>query len=111
MIFGYIALQPDLVTVKDIRFYKHQETPGLGGEISTPWFTDQFKGKKILDEDGTYRSVGVVKGKVSDIHPNEPEHYVDGISGGTITGRGVTDFLFEDLKRYNKYFETIRGDV
>ena len=108
MIYGYIALQPDLNTVKDIRFYKHAETPGLGGEISTPWFTDLFKGKKILDADGTYRSIGVVKGKVSDTHPNEPEHYVDGISGGTITGRGVTDFLFEDLQRYNKYFETIR---
>lgn len=109
MIFGYIALQPDLVTVKDIRFYKHQETPGLGGEISTPAFTDQFPGKKILAADGSYTSIGVVKGKVSDVHPNEAEHYVDGISGGTITGRGVTDFLFEDLKRYNVYFETLRA--
>ncbi|MEQ9364450.1 MAG: NADH:ubiquinone reductase (Na(+)-transporting) subunit C [Leptospirales bacterium] len=110
MIFGYIALQPDLVTVKDIRFYKHKETPGLGGEISTTAFTNQFKGKKILDEDGSYTSIGVVKGKVSDVHPDESEHYVDGISGGTITGRGVTDFLYEDLKRYNAYFETLRSN-
>ncbi len=109
MIFGYIALQPDLVTVKDIRFYKHQETPGLGGEISTPVFTDQFPGKKILTEDGKYVSIGVVKGKVSDVHPDQPDHYVDGISGGTITGNGVTDFLYEDLKRYNVYFETLRS--
>ena len=110
MIYGYIALEPDLNRVKDIRFYKHQETPGLGGECSQPWFTNMFKGKKILNSEGDFVSVAVVKGKAADLHTGPAlQHYVDGISGGTITSKGITSFLKEDLGRYNKYFETLRS--
>ena len=109
MIYGYVALEPDLNTVKDIRFYKHQETPGLGGECSQPWFTNMFKGKNILNSEGDFVSVAVVKGKATDLHKGSALlHYVDGISGGTITSKGITSFLKEDLGRYNKYFETLR---
>jgi len=48
-LYGYLALEPDAVTVRGITFYKHGETPGLGGEIATPWFQDNFVGKKIWD--------------------------------------------------------------
>ncbi len=105
MVYAYLALEADLVTVKDVVFYSHQETPGLGGEISTKAFTDQWKGKKILDENGDLVSIQVVKGGTDDDNP----HGVDGISGGTITGDSVTKFLKEDLERYNAYFKTIRG--
>ena len=109
MIYGYIALEPDLNTVADIRFYKHQETPGLGGECSKPWFTNNFRGKKILNDQGEFVSIAVVKGKAAELHEGESlNHYVDGISGGTITGQGITRFLREDLGRYNEYFQTIR---
>lgn len=109
MIYGYIALEPDLNTVKDIRFYKHQETPGLGGECSEPWFTNMFKGKKILNSEGNFVSVAVAKGKAADLYAGSAlPHYVDGISGGTITSKGITKFLKEDLGLYNKYFELLR---
>ena len=109
MIYGYIALEPDLNTVKDIRFYKHQETPGLGGECSQPWFTNLFKGKKILNSEGDFVSIAVVKGKAADLHKGSALlRYVDGISGGTITGKGITSFLQDDLGRYNKYFAGLR---
>jgi Na+-transporting NADH:ubiquinone oxidoreductase subunit C len=32
---GVIALEPDFTTVRGIRFYDQQETPGLGGEIGS----------------------------------------------------------------------------
>lgn len=109
MIYGYVALAGDLNTLRDIRFYKHQETPGLGGECSAPWFTNQFKGKKILNSKGSFVSIAVVKGKANELYPQEElDHYVDGISGGTITSKGITQFLKDDLGRYNKYFETLR---
>ncbi len=112
MIFGYVALEPDLLTIKDIRFYKHQETPGLGGECSEPWFTNMFKGKKILNSQGNFVSVSVVKGKAEELYSGlDLQHYVDGISGGTITSRGITNFLKEDLGRYNRYFKTIRENI
>ena len=46
-VFGYIALEPDLNTVLGIQFYKHGETPGLGGEVEKKWFTNNFVGKKL----------------------------------------------------------------
>ena len=35
-------------------------------------------------------------------------HQVDGISGATVTADGVTDFLLEDLLRYEKTLDKIR---
>ena len=49
---GYIAFKPDGDTVSGFTVYAHQETPGLGGECDKPWFENQFKGKKIIDNQG-----------------------------------------------------------
>ncbi len=109
MIYGYLALETDLNTIKDLRFYKHSETPGLGGECSEPWFTSQFQGKKVLDQKGAFVSVSIVKGNASEKYTGaELSHYVDGISGGTITGNGITKFLREDLDGYLEYFQILR---
>lgn len=106
-IYGYMALEPDGKTVKGITFYKHGETPGLGGEIEKDWFTSNFIGKQIVDAEGHLTSIQVIKGKVD---PNRKEaiHQVDGISGATMTGKGVTAFLARDLETYNPFFENIR---
>lgn len=110
MMYGYISLQSDLNTVAGIRFYKHQETPGLGGECEKPWFTDQYLNKKILDSSGKLVSVNIVKGKVKDLYEGEAmEHYIDGISGATITGNSINAYLYEDLEKFEPYFKTIRN--
>lgn len=105
---GYIALENDLNTVKAITFYSHGETPGLGGEIEKEWFTNNFKNKKILDESGNIVSIQIVKGKLRD-DAKDPEHKVDGISGATLTGKGITHFLKATLEKYEPYFEKVRG--
>jgi len=115
-IYGYIALDVDAETVRGITFYKHGETPGLGGEVEKEWFTDNFKGKRIFDENGNLVSITVVKGKVEGTVPeSEAWHYVDGISGSTLTARGVTNFLKSDLKKYEPFLREIRksgeGDI
>jgi len=105
---GYIALESDLNTVKGITFYSHAETPGLGGEIDKEWFTANFKGKTILNAQGEIVSIEVVKGKVQ---PGTPgiEHKVDGISGATLTGNGLNEFIKATLEKYEPYFKTVRG--
>ena len=109
-IYGYLALETDCNTVKGITFYKLGETPGLGGEISKSKFTDQFKGKKIFDDQGRLVSIVVIKGKVSEkCTPKEAQHSVDGVSGATLTGRGVTHFLKTDLEKYKPFFDRIRA--
>ncbi len=107
---GYIALENDLNTIKGITFYSHGETPGLGGEIEKDWFTDLFKGKTILNAAGEVVSVEIVKGKVRPDEPH-PEHKVDGISGSTLTGKGLNQFIKETLERYEPYFKTVRGEA
>jgi Na+-transporting NADH:ubiquinone oxidoreductase subunit C len=109
-IYGYLALEPDAVTVKGITFYKHGETPGLGGEIEKEWFKQNFVGKKILSPQGELVSIAVIKGKVADKYSEgDAYRYVDGISGSTLTGNGLTQFLKEDLLQYEPFFKQIRN--
>ncbi len=108
-IYGYLAVEPDGETVRGITFYQHGETPGLGGEIEKKWFTDSFVGKKFINSEGKLVSVSIVRGKIKDKVPeSEFYHNVDGISGATLTGRGVTKFLKENLKMYDSYFKVVR---
>ena len=107
MIYGYLALEDDLDTVKGITFYRHKETPGLGGEIDAAWWKSQWPGKSIF-EDGDLVSVTVKKGRVDASIPKERKHYVDGLSGATITSNGVTKFVREDLETYQAYFSKLK---
>ena len=105
-IYGYIALEPDMNTVKGITFYKHGETPGLGGEIEKSFFTDNFKGKKIFSGQELV-SINIAKGKA--INPGE--HTVDGISGSTLTCVGVQNFILANLNTYLPYIHLIQKEV
>ena len=98
-IWGYIALNDDLNTVYGANFDHQGETPGLGAEISTPAFQEPFKGKTIFDATGNLVSIMVAK--ASENFPEE--HKVDGISGGTITSKGLQQMLLDDLKSYENF--------
>ena len=105
---GYLSLEHDLATIVGVTFYEHGETPGLGAEIETDWFQANFAGKKVW-ENGHRLHFEVVKGSVAEKYPNGNNHAVDGISGATLTGNGVTRFLNADLDKYEKYFTLQRG--
>lgn len=110
-LFGYFALEKDLNTVKGISFYKHGETPGLGGEVEKKWFQSNFIGKKIFNNYDELVSIKVVKGKAADIlSDSELIHGVDGISGATITARGVSVFLKNNLLKYEPYIKKAKLD-
>ncbi len=89
---GFLALEPDRRTIRGITFYKHEETPGLGGEIAASWFREQFKGKSIL---GSAGEVGIVIGKGNENMPNR----VDGITGATMTCDKVQAMLNEVIEK------------
>ncbi len=107
-IYGYIALEPDGITVKGITFYKHGETPGLGGELEKDWFTSNFVGKQIYNEEGDLVSIEIVKGQVNQNDINAI-HKVDGISGSTLTGKGMNQFIAQDLNIYKPFLDRIRA--
>jgi len=109
-LYGYFALEPDAITVRGISFYQHGETPGLGAEIEKDWFRNNYKGKKVWDlEKQEFNSVKVIKGKVEDkISKDKQQYYVDGISGATITSKGVTEMVDRELRKYEPFFKKIR---
>ncbi len=93
-LWGYMALNSDANTVYGAVFDHKSETPGLGAEISTPMFYEQFVEKKILNTEKEFVSIQVMKGNA------EGEYQVDGISGGTITSVGVQDMIKENVSAY-----------
>lgn len=113
MLYGYLALNPDLKTICGLTFYKQEETPGLGAEIEKDWFQAQFKGKSIYTAAGKLVGIRVIKGKAINICPNAEalSHTVDGISGATITSSAVDKLLLANLKRYQPYFDKLRQEA
>ncbi len=99
-IWGYVALNDDMNTIYGANFDHQGETPGLGAEISTPAFQKQFAGKKIFDDNG---KVTFLVAKVGQEAP--AEHRVDGISGGTITSKGLEKMLIDDLSSYQEFLK------
>ena len=96
-LWGYIALDEDKNTVYGTYFSHASETPGLGAEIATEHFHKLFVGKKVGE--GGQVELSVVKyGQVTD-----PDTQVDGISGGTITSKGVDAMIKKCLGQYGKF--------
>ena len=89
-LYGYIALAPDARTVVGITFYEHGETPGLGGEIDNPRWQALWPGRLAFDDRGN-PAISVKKGAAGPVE--EDPYNVDGLSGATITSRGVTSLV------------------
>lgn len=93
-LFGFVSINSDLRTVAGLTFYDHAETPGLGGEVDNPAWKAKWPGRRIWETDSeptdSNLKIGVAKGAPSD--SNAP-YQVDGLSGATITSRGVDSML------------------
>lgn len=100
-VWGYISLKEDFNTIAGAVFDHKSETPGLGAEIATPLFYNQFQDKQIFDSNGKYVSVQVVKGGAA----SGNKHQVDGISGGTITSVAVEEMLYKNINEYLNFFK------
>ncbi len=90
-LYGFMALDAkDLNTVRGLTFYKHAETPGLGGEVDNPKWKGLWNGRKAFDAKGE-PALKVIKGVAGS--PEEAPHSVDGLSGATLTCNGVTHLV------------------
>lgn len=97
-IWGYLSVEGNGSTVYGSEFGHAGETPGLGAEIVNPHFRNQFNGKELI-KDGEFKSIAVVKPGQT----NSERDYVDGISGGTITSKGVDAMLLESVGEYKNF--------
>jgi len=106
-ISGYIALDNDLNTIRGVAFDHKSETPGLGARITTKEVQERFVGKEIYDNSGDLVSVRMVKGEGN---TGLNSHQVDGMSGATLTGKGVTAMLKAYLKCYQGYIQKVKSN-
>lgn len=98
-IWGFVALEDDMTTIYGANFDHKTETPGLGAEIKEGFFTDKFRGKKLNTAGPLLFSI--LKGGAQ-----TNENSVDGITGGTITSKGVDEMINRTLAVYLRYFES-----
>lgn len=102
-IWGYISVAGDGTTVLGSDFSHSSETPGLGAEISHKPFSSQFVGKNLY-RDGSFTSIAVVKPGKADASRD----YVDGITGGTLTSKGVNNMLHDVLTEYEPFLNNLK---
>lgn len=90
-LYGLVALEADLNTIAAVTFYEQTETAGLGDQIQRPEWQALWQGRQLFDGDDDVRfrvASGVVEPGA-----RGSEYEVDGLSGATITGTGVTNLV------------------
>ncbi|PJO77455.1 Na(+)-translocating NADH-quinone reductase subunit C [Neisseria brasiliensis] len=105
VMYGFVSVKPDGNTLNGITYYEQGETPGLGGEIANPLWQQKFVGKKLYNEQGNV-AIRVGKGAGAD-----QEHGVDGLSGATLTTKGVQgtfDYWFGE-NGYKPYLAKLKA--
>ena len=112
-IWGFVALDEELKKIKGVSFGHKGETPGLGARITEKDIQQRYVGKDIYNSAGQFVSVEMQKGENGggeasiQAYADKPNQ-VDGMSGATLTGRGVNDMLRKYLDYYQKYIKKNR---
>ncbi len=109
-LYGFLALQSDANTVIGIGYYDHKETPGLGGEVDNDKWKSLWAGKEIYDADGDVE-FSVIKGSVDKEGDPNAKHKVDGLSGASLTSRGVQNMIhfWMGENGYAKFLDNLRN--
>lgn len=91
MMYGYISLESDFNTIAGVVFYEQAETPGLGDQIASAHWQQQWVGKKLYDEAGEML-FHVAEGPVT-AGSAAADYQVDALTGATVTANAVTALL------------------
>lgn len=107
ILYGFVALDADLETIRGLTYYEHKETPGLGGEVDNPRWKRLWNGRKAFGPDGA-PAIEVIRGLAGP--PEDDPFRVDGLAGATMTSRGVTRMLrfWLDEQGFGPYLERLR---
>ncbi len=109
-IWGFIALETNLNTIKGTSFDHKSETPGLGARITTDEVSERYQGKKLFDDGGNLKSISMLKGE------NNPssvlnDHRIDGLSGATLTAYGMNDMFESYFTHYRGYILKVKNST
>lgn len=90
-IHGVIAFEADGRTIRRVVFYRHNETPTLGGQIESPRFQRRFEGRIIRPDSPTPLRI---------VPARRRDNEIDAISGATMTSRAVERMLNRTIRDY-----------
>ncbi|HIM15399.1 MAG TPA: Na(+)-translocating NADH-quinone reductase subunit C [Acidobacteria bacterium] len=109
ILYGFVALDADLDTIRGLTYYEHKETPGLGGEVDNPRWKNLWNGRKVFGSNDR-PVIEVTRGRAGS--PEDDPHRVDGLAGATMTSRGVTNMLrfWLDENGFKPYLNVLRRD-
>jgi Na+-transporting NADH:ubiquinone oxidoreductase subunit C len=93
---GFVALEPDLRTIRRLVVYEQNETPSKGGQIAKGFFLDRFEGKSAYGPDGR-PGIRLVRDSAG-LARNE----IQAISGATMTCSRLETMLNESLARLDE---------
>jgi len=112
-IYGYLALSSNADTVLGTTWYDQKETPGLGAEIGSAEWQEQFYNKVIFqkNEDGETNfqkapmGFNIVKTTVAAEIGDRPiaESSIDGVTGASATMKGVAEAYQNSLTPYRPF--------
>ncbi len=105
---GILALSPDLENSVGLVILSHKETPGLGGRIEEPVFTDAFRDGLDLSPAPTGSKHIFIDAVVP--QPGSPAfgRHVDAITGATQTSMAMERMLDDFIARFHR---AMRGDA
>lgn len=107
-LWGYVAVTLDCEKVLGAYFDHESETAGLGALIKEVPFQSQFIGRPVL-ADGQVALTVVKKGE------SKAETEVDGVTGATLTSKGVGEMVKNGIQQYvdvvGKGIEAAFGNV
>jgi Na+-transporting NADH:ubiquinone oxidoreductase subunit C len=105
-IWGFVSLKPDMSTINGVSFQHAGETPGLGSRIAEEPVQRRFIGKQIFEGD-RLNPVMMMKGEGND-YSNSPNK-VDGLSGATLTAKGVNAMFVDYMTSYQNFLTSRRN--
>ncbi len=91
-ITAVLVTDPKGTVIRGFEVVDQQETPGLGGRISEPWFSAQFKGKQTLPDGTIAFAQGSGKGNL-----DPGNGTVDAITGASRTSDFVKALVNREL--------------
>ena len=101
-VWGFVALGSDFNTVRGVKFAHAGETPGLGARIESEEIQVRYRGKKVFENDNLM-SIVMMKGEGKNY--SDDYHKVDGMSGATLTAKGINNMMKDYFGCYAKYLK------
>jgi electron transport complex protein RnfG len=121
----FVALDPEW-NVRGVRVVEHEEDPGLGAEVATPWFQEQYAGRSLADvpsldvtrdpmpEDwrGALLELGRLtpsawQARHGALRERESDRPIYAVTGATISSRALTDGVRATVLHFRKRWELI----